>query len=191
MNKNWLWIILAVMVGFFIYNIFSSLQGPAKYVQRSYIAIYTFSRSEETTMYNRVSFSYEKTDELKKSYDYFQGISLEEKTVNYSQMLEKLSEQADRKVELISYQSTATLVDGDMEIEEFSVVKGMVKNDGDVWITGFGTNQLQLQANSSLSFIFPEDAQILSSSPEPDEKTGNVFFWETPGQLTFPIVSYQ
>jgi len=67
----------------------------------------------------------------------------------------------------------------------------MAYKSEDFWITGFGVNRLQLQENSSLSFIFPADAEILSVVPEPDEREGNVLFWETPGQLVFPVVSYR
>jgi hypothetical protein len=190
-NKNWLWIILVVMVGFFIFNIVSSIQNQPKYIQRAYKAVYTFERSEETRLYNWVVFTYEKYDDLKKSYDYFQGVSMEDKRNNYAQMLDKLSEQSESKINLLTYNSTAVLADGEMEVEEYSAVTGMVKNEGDAWVTGFGTNRLQLQENSSLSFIFPADAEILSVNPEPDNREGNVLFWEKPGQLTFPIVSYR
>ncbi len=191
MNKNWLWLIVLVLVGFFIYNIVSSVQSRPQYIQRAYKAVYTFDRAEETGMYNWVVFSYGKKDDLKKSYEYFQGVSIEEKKTNYAQMLEKLSEQTERKVTLLTYESTAILLTDEMEVEEYSTVKGMVQKSGDAWVTGFGANRLQLQENSSLSFVFPADAEILSVNPEPDEREGNVLFWETPGQLTFPVVSYR
>lgn len=191
MNKNWLWLIVIVLVGFFIYNIVSSIQSRPQYIQRSYKAVYTFDRSVETGMYNWVVFSYSKQDDLKKSYEYFQGVSMEEKKNNYAQMLVKLSEQADRKVILLTYESTAVLLADEMEVEEYSTVEGMAHQEESFWVTGFGANRLQLQENSSLSFVFPADAEILSVNPEPDEREGNVLFWETPGQLTFPVVSYR
>jgi hypothetical protein len=191
MNKNWLWLVVIELVGFFIYNIVSSIQSRPQYKQHAYKAVYTFDRSEVTSMYNWVVFSYDKRDDLQKSYDYFQSVSLEEKTNNYAQMLAKLSEQSERKVTLLTYESTARLLAKEMEVEEYSTVRGMAYKSEDFWITGFGVNRLQLQENSSLSFIFPADAEILSVVPEPDEREGNVLFWETPGQLVFPVVSYR
>jgi len=66
MNKNWLWLVVIALVGFFIYNIVSSIQSRPQYKQHAYKAVYTFDRSEVTSMYNWVVFSYDKRDDLQK-----------------------------------------------------------------------------------------------------------------------------
>jgi hypothetical protein len=40
-------------------------------------------------------------------------------------------------------------------------------------------------------FVLPEDAEILSATPEPTKKEGNVLTWERTGLVIFPIVEYK
>jgi len=192
-NKKLMWLILAVIVVFAIFNIFSFFNNRANYSQVAFKAVYTFGRNNETKMENDVSFSYEDQNDLQESLSYFQDVSLEEKTKNYEEVLKKLEEQSDKPLELIDYNSKAYMDEGLLKIEETAVVSGLVEQKGDRWVTGFGENRLELKedSNSSLIFVLPGDAEILSITPEPTSRDGNVLRWERVGQIPFPVVEYK
>lgn len=192
-NKKLMWILLAVIIAFAGFNIFTFFNNRQNYEQVEFSATYTFERGMETTIENTVLFSYEKESDMEESLEYFNGVSQEEKMANYKEVLTKLEEQSDRPVEVLDYDAVAYMENGMLRIEEDNVVTGMVKETESGWLTDFGENRLELKenSNSKLVFIFPDDATILSSEPEPSQKVGNVLTWENMGEIKFPNVEYQ
>lgn len=192
-NKKLMWILLVVIIVFAGFNIFTFFNNQQNYKQIEFTATYTFEKGIETKIENTVLFSYEKESDMEESLEYFNGVAKEEKMTNYEEVLSKLEEQSDRPIELLEYDAVAYKENGMMRIEEVNVVTGMVKETENGWITDFGTNRLELKedSNSELIFIFPEDATILSSDPEPTKKVGNVLTWKNVGEIQFPNVEYQ
>lgn len=188
-----MWILLVVIIVFAGFNIFTFFNNQQNYKQIEFTATYTFEKGIETKIENTVLFSYEKESDMEESLEYFNGVAKEEKMTNYEEVLSKLEEQSDRPIELLEYDAVAYKENGMMRIEEVNVVTGMVKETENGWITDFGTNRLELKedSNSELIFIFPEDATILSSDPEPTKKVGNVLTWKNVGEIQFPNVEYQ
>lgn len=192
-NKKLMWILLAVIIAFAGFNIFTFFNNRQNYEQVEFSATYTFERGMKTTISNTVLFSYEKESDMEESLEYFNGVTQEEKMANYKEVLTKLEEQSDRPVEVLEYDAVAYMENGMLRIEEENVVTGMVKETESGWLTDFGENRLELKenTNSKLIFIFPDDATILSSDPEPSQKVGNVLTWENMGEIKFPNVEYQ
>src|SRR6056297_2520638 len=192
-NKKLMWILLAVIIVFAGFNIFTFFNNKQNYEQVEFSATYTFEKGLKTEIENTVLFSYEKESDLKESLEYFNGVSNEEKMANYKEVLTKLEEQSDRPIELLEYDAVAYLENGMLRIEETNVVTGMVREKDSSYVTGFGENRLELQedSNSKLVFIFPEDVSIISAIPEPTEKVGNVLTWRNVGEIKFPNVEYQ
>src|SRR6056297_1262902 len=192
-NKKLMWILLAVIIAFAGFNIFTFFNNRQNYEQVEFSATYTFERGMKTTISNTVLFSYEKESDMEESLEYFNGVTQEEKMANYKEVLTKLEEQSDRSVGVLEYDAVAYMENGMLRIEEENVVTGMVKETESGWLTDFGENRLELKenSNSKLVFIFPDDATILSSEPEPSQKVGNVLTWENMGEIKFPNVEYQ
>ena len=192
-NKKLMWILLAVIIVFAGFNIFTFFNNRQNYEQVEFSATYTFEKGLETKIENVVLFSYEKETDMKESLEYFNGVTKEEKMKNYEEVLTKLEEQSERPVELLEYDAVAYVDNGMLKIEEVNIVTGMVKEIEGGWITDFGENRLELKENnnSKLVFVFPEDATIISYEPEPTEKVGNVLTWKNLGEIRFPNVEYQ
>lgn len=192
-NKKLMWILLAVIIVFAGFNIFTFFNNRQNYEQIEFKATYSFERGLETKIENTVLFSYEKESDMEESLEYFNGVSNEEKMANYKEVLTKLEEQSDRPIELLEYEAVAYKENGMMRIEEENIVTGMVKETENGWITDFGKNRLELKenSNSKLVFIFPEDATIITSDPEPTQKVGSVLTWTNVGEIQFPNVEYQ
>lgn len=189
--KRMLWIMLAVVIGFTLFNFFSIWQGRQNYEQVSYRAVYSFDWDGYTSMDNLAVFSYENLQELEETRTQFNEISSEEKLKNYIEVLQRLSEGMVEPVQAITYSSTAYRKDQYLEIVEEAKVRGLTTRTGQSWITGFGGNELVLQEDSQLVFIFPDDARILSVEPQPTSVEGMVLTWSEPGKLTFPVVRYE
>ncbi len=192
-NKKLMWILLAVIIVFAGFNIFTFFNNRQNYEQVEFSATYTFEKGMKTKIENTVLFSYEKQSDMEESLEYFNGVTNEEKMANYKEVLSKLEEQSDRPVEVLEYDAVAYLENGMLRIEEVNVVTGMVKETEKGWVTDFGENRLELKenSNSKLIFILPEDAIIINAEPEPTQKVGNVFTWKNVGEIHFPNVEYQ
>jgi len=192
-NKKLMWILLAVIIVFAGFNIFTFFNNRQNYEQVEFSATYTFEKGMETKIENTVLFSYEKQSDMEESLEYFNGVTNEEKMANYKEVLTKLEEQSDRPVEVLEYDAVAYIENGMLRIEEVNVVTGMVKETNNGWITDFGENRLELKenSNSKLVFILPEDATIINAEPEPTQKVGNVLTWKNVGEIQFPNVEYQ
>lgn len=192
-NKKLMWILLAVIIVFAGFNIFTFFNNQQNYEQVEFSATYSFERGNETKIENEVLFAYEKESDLEESMEYFNGVSIDEKMANYKEVLSKLEEQSDRPIEVLEYDAVAYKENGLLRIEEVNVVTGMVKETENGWITDFGENRLELKenSNSKLVFILPEDAKVISAEPEPTEKVGNVLTWMNVGEIKFPNVEYQ
>jgi len=192
-NKKLMWILLAVIIVFAGFNIFTFFNNQQNYEQVEFSATYSFERGNETKIENEVLFAYEKESDLEESMEYFNGVSIDEKMANYKEVLSKLEEQSDRPIEVLEYDAVAYKENGLLRIEEVNVVTGMVKETENGWITDFGENRLELKenSNSKLVFILPEDAKVISAEPEPTEKVGNVLTWKNVGEIKFPNVEYQ
>jgi hypothetical protein len=192
-NKKLMWILLAVIIVFAGFNIFTFFNNQQNYEQVEFSATYSFERGNETKIENEVLFAYEKESDLEESMEYFNSVSIDEKMANYKEVLSKLEEQSDRPIEVLEYDAVAYKENGLLRIEEVNVVTGMVKETENGWITDFGENRLELKenSNSKLVFILPEDAKVISAEPEPTEKVGNVLTWKNVGEIKFPNVEYQ
>lgn len=192
-NKKLMWILLAVIIVFAGFNIFTFFNNQQNYEQVEFSATYSFERGNETKIENEVLFAYEKESDLEESMEYFNSVSIDEKMANYKEVLSKLEEQSDRPIEVLEYDAVAYKENGLLRIEEVNVVTGMVKETENGWITDFGENRLELKenSNSKLVFILPEDAKVISAEPEPTEKVGNVLTWMNVGEIKFPNVEYQ
>ena len=192
-NKKLMWILLAVIIVFAGFNIFTFFNNRQNYEQVEFSATYTFEKGLKTEIENTVLFSYEKESDMQESLEYFNGVTKEEKMTNYKEVLTKLEEQSERPIELLEYDAFAYMDNGMLRIEEVNVVTGMVRETEDGWETDFGENRLELKedSNSKLVFIFPEDANIISANPEPTEKVGNVLTWKNVGEIKFPNVEYK
>jgi hypothetical protein len=192
-NKKLMWILLAVIIVFAGFNIFTFFNNQQNYEQVEFSATYSFERGNETKIENEVLFAYEKESDLEESMEYFNSVSIDEKMANYKEVLSKLEEQSDRPIEVLEYDAVAYKENGLLRIEELNVVTGMVKETENGWITDFGENRLELKenSNSKLVFILPEDAKVISAKPEPTEKVGNVLTWMNVGEIKFPNVEYQ
>ncbi|HPE68925.1 MAG TPA: DUF4897 domain-containing protein [Thermotogota bacterium] len=190
-RKNWIWILLIFVVGFSAFNLISAFRNKPQYQQLEFSAVYTFGLERPVEMDNKVRFAYEKTDQLQEAYEYFNTRTTEEKWKSYEDILTQLSEKLPEPVKLLEYASTATMQGVELSIHERAVVEGLTAQQGAVWVSGFGENKLQLQENSRLVFVFPEEVAILDVQPQPDRAEGNVLTWDTPGSLDFPVVRYQ
>lgn len=191
-NKKLMWILLAVIIVFAGFNIFTFFNNRQNYEQVEFSATYIFERGPQTKIENEVLFSYEKESDLEESLEYFNGVSKEEKMANYKEVLTKLEEQSDRPIEVLEYEAFAYKENGMLRIEEVNLVTGMVKETEKGWVTDFGENRLELkeETNSKLVFILPDDAEVISAEPEPTEKVGNVLTWKNVGEIKFPNVEY-
>jgi hypothetical protein len=161
--------------------------------QVKFTSVYVFERGLETTIENTVVFEFENPEELQKTLDEFNGIPMEDRLKSYNEVLEKLAEKAEQPVEALSFMSEAFVVYGLLNIKEENKVKGMVSEKDGIYRTSFGENQMNLKEtqNSKLIFVLPEDAEILSATPESTKREGNVLTWERTGLVTFPVVEYK
>src|SRR6056297_467433 len=133
-NKKLMWILLAVIIVFAGFNIFTFFNNRQNYEQVEFSATYTFEKGLETKIENVVLFSYEKESDMKESLEYFNGVTKEEKMKNYEEVLTKLEEQSERPVELLEYDAVAYVDNGMLKIEEVNIVTGMVKEIEGGWI---------------------------------------------------------
>ncbi len=189
--KRMLWIMLAVVVAFTLFNLFSTFQQGPQLDQVSYRAVYVFDWEGYTTMENLAVFTHENQQELENTGAQFNAISMEDKMKDYAQGMKQLSEKMTHPVEVIAYEATAYRKGAFLEIVETGKVQGLTTSRGELWKTGFGDNQLVLQENVQLVFILPDDARIIEVVPEPSKIEGVVLTWSDPGPLPFPVVTYE
>ena len=192
-NKKLMWIMLAVIIVFAGFNIFQFFGNQSNFEQVEFTAVYTFDRSLETNIENTVIFSFDNPEDLQKTLDEFNAVPMEERLKSYNEVLDKLEENSNTTVEALEFNSEAYVVDGLLYIREENLITGMVSENSGIWRTSFGEAQLELKEtqNSKLVFILPEDAEILSVTPEVTKREGNVLTWEKAGLITFPNVEYK
>lgn len=191
-SKKLMWVMLAVLIGFAIFNVVSSFMGNQKnYNVVSYTDTYTFSRDVQTKIETKAKLAFDKTEDMEKAIEQFNQQSQQEQANAHAELLTKYSEGMAEPVKLVDYTSGLETLDGFLNIQNTVIVTGLSTNTGNEWVTGFGKNQLQLKDNSRLVFVFPEDAKIMNADPMPDETNGNVLTWFNRDQMNFPVVSYQ
>jgi len=191
-SKKLMWIMLAVLIAFAIFNVVSSFMGNQKnYRVISYSDTYKFTRDGQTVIETRARLAFDKTEDMDKAIEQFNSQSQQEQANAHAELLTKYSDGMAVPVKLIDYVSDLSIEEGFLNITNTVVVTGLATNTGTEWVTGFGKNQLQLKDNSELIFILPEDAKIFSVDPEPNEENGNVLVWFERDKMNFPIVKFQ
>lgn len=190
--NKFLIVLIVIMAAITVFQIFWSFSRKPNFTQVYYRATYTFSETGETTMDHVARFAFKKYEDFRKTLDSFQNYSLDEKKKAYIDVMQRLSKDTGQEIQVISYNSTATEYEGLLQIHELGVVKGFVKQlqDGTKEIS-LGDNEINLSGDSKITFILPENSQILEVSPEPSDRKGNILVWNLQGKMKFPKVLYK
>jgi hypothetical protein len=97
-----------------------------------------------------------------------------------------------RTIVVENFESGAVVTGDDtIRVEEKSVVSGFALVSGDEISTSLGDTKLDLEGDSSLTIIIPDEAEVISVNPEPTSRPNDyTFIWTNVGQITFPEVKY-
>ena len=189
-NRLLLIIIVVMIVIMGVQTLMIFLRKP-NFTQVYYRACYTFKENGETVMDHTVKLAFKKYEDLKNALNNFRQSSREDKMKVYKDVIGKLSKDIGRDLEVVSFASTASEVDGLLQIHEVGVIKGIVKKEDDYNEISLGDNEIMLSGDSKLIFTLPEGAKVISVTPTPTQMRENVLVWVGPGKLKFPTVKYK
>lgn len=190
--NKFLIIMIVIMAGITIFQIFWSFSKRQNFTQVYYRATYTFSKSGETTMDHVARFAFKKYDDFRKTLNNFKNFSRDEKEKAYADVMNRLSKDIGQEIKVVSYNSTATEYEGLLQVHEIGVVEGFIRQSVDgTKEVNLGENEINLTGDSRIIFVLPEDAQIIEVEPTPSERRGNVLVWNPQGRMKFPRVKYK
>lgn len=192
---NWnkvLLITIVIMAVFMVINIFFMFRNRTSYDQVYYRATYSYDYSGTVHMNTTARLAFKKYEDVLKAKDSINSEDLQKKKEYYQQAIDRLSDGLDRTMKVISFNSSATVVDGLLQIVEKSVIVSFatLTNDG-VVDTNLGSNKLQLVGDSKLIIEIPKDAVVLDVAPTPTEELEGGFLWQNVGTMPFPTVRFR
>ena len=177
-NRLLLIIIIVMIVIMGVQTLMIFLRKP-NFTQVYYRACYTSRENGEIVM------------DLRNALNNFRQSSKEDKMKVYKDVIGKLSKDIGRELQVVSFVSTASEVDGLLQIHEIGVVKGIIKRENGYNEISLGDNEIMLSGDSKLIFTLPEGAKVISVVPTPTQMKENVLVWVGPGKLKFPTVKYK
>ncbi|MDI3517577.1 MAG: hypothetical protein PWP37_702 [Thermotogota bacterium] len=185
-------ITVVIMAVFMVVNIFFAFRNRTNYSQVYYRATYSYDYEGTVRTNTTARLAFEKYDELLKAKDSINNEDPQKKVEYYQQAIDRLSQDLDRTMKVVSFNSSATVVDGLLQIVESSVITGFATLTADGIVdTNLGPNKLQLTGDSKLIIEVPEDAVVLSVSPTPTEELDGGFVWQNVGTIPFPTVRFR
>jgi len=179
------------MVAFTAINMFMTYNNQLKIETISYNSVYTYDNEGKVIMESDMDILFLKPAQMKDFLAQFDR-SNQEKLTDFQKSLDSFAEKLERTIVVESFESEAVVTGNDtMRVEENSVVSGFAVVNGDEISTSLSDTKLDLEGDSSLTIIIPDDAQVISVSPEPTSRPNDyTFVWADVGQITFPEVKY-
>ena len=192
MNWNkFLIVIIVILAGFMIVNIFMTFRARTSYTQVYYRAVYSYDYDGSVRTFTTARLVFDKYEDMLKVRDGINSESLDKKMDYYQKAVARIASNLDRTMHVVSFNSSATIVGGMLEISETSEIENFAAVDENgVVDTSLGSNKIQLRGEASVIVEVPQDAQILSVYPTPTEVTDNKFVWKGVGEIVFPKVRF-
>ena len=192
MNWNkFLIVIIVILAGFMIVNIFMTFRARTSYTQVNYRAVYSYDYDGSVRTFTTARLVFDKYEDMLKVRDGINSESLDKKMDYYQKAVARIASNLDRTMRVVSFNSSATIVSGMLEISETSEIENFAAVDENgVVDTSLGSNKIQLRGEASVIVEVPQDAQILSVYPTPTEVTDNKFVWKGIGEIVFPKVRF-
>jgi len=180
------------MAVFMVVNIFFAFRNRTNYDQVYYRATYSYDYSGTVHTNTTARLVFKKYEDMLKAKNSINSEDPQKKKEYYQQAIDRLSSNLDRTMKVISFNSSATVVDGLLQIVEKSVITGFATLTSDGIVdTNLGPNKLQLVGDSKLIIEIPKDAVVLDVTPTPTEKLNGGFVWQNVGTIPFPTVRFR
>jgi len=184
-------IVIIAMVAFTAINMFMTYNNQLKIETLSYNSVYTYDNEGKVIMESDMDILFLKPAQMEDFLTQFDR-SNQEKLTDFQKSLDSFAEKLERTIVVENFGSVAVVTGDDtMRVEENSVVSGFAVVNGDEINTSLSDTKLDLEGDSSLTIIIPDDAEVISVSPEPTSRPNDyTFIWAGVGQITFPEVKY-
>ncbi len=184
-------IVIIAMVAFTAINMFMTYNNQLKIETLSYNSVYTYDNEGKVIMESDMDILFLKPAQMEDFLAQFDR-SNQEKLADFQKSLDSFAEKLERTIVVENFESVAVVTGDDtMRVEENSVVSGFAVANGDEINTSLSDTKLDLEGDSSLTIIIPDDAEVISVSPEPTSRPNDyTFIWTGVGQITFPEVKY-
>lgn len=185
-NKTLLYILIAFVAIFLIFDIFSLFTRKPKFEVTFYQTIVEADFSEVSTITTLADLYFKKDEDLvnyKESY-------LNAASSTFIDYFKKISEEIGRDLIVVTYKNNAIERAGILEIEEIAVIKNLVSKKGDQFELSMGKLQINSNRDSEFFVKLPENSEIISIDPTPTSVDKNILKWMGESLKYFPTVVY-
>lgn len=185
-NKTLLYILIAFVAIFLIFDIFSLFTRKPKFEVTFYQTIVEADFSEVSTITTLADLYFKKDEDLvnyKESY-------LNAASSTFIDYFKKISEEIGRDLIVVTYKNNAIERAGILEIEEIAVIKNLVSKKGDQFDLSMGKLQINSNKDSEFFVKLPENSEIISIDPTPTSVDKNILKWMGESLKYFPTVVY-
>lgn len=185
-NKTLLYILIAFVAIFLIFDIFSLFTRKPKFEVTFYQTIVEADFSEVSTITTLADLYFKKDEDLvnyKESY-------LNAASSTFIDYFKKISEEIGRDLIVVTYKNNAIERAGILEIEEIAVIKNLVSKKGDQFELSMGKLQINSNKDSEFFVKLPENSEIISIDPTPTSVDKNILKWMGESLKYFPTVVY-
>lgn len=185
-NKTLLYILIAFVAIFLIFDIFSLFTRKPKFEVTFYQTIVEADFSEVSTITTLADLYFKKDEDLvnyKESY-------LNAASSTFIDYFKKISEEIGRDLIVVTYKNNAIERAGILEIEEIAVIKNLVSKKGDQFELSMGKLQINSNKDSEFFVKLPENSEIISIDPTPTSIDKNNLKWMGESLKYFPTVVY-
>jgi len=185
-NKTLLYILIAFVAVFLIFDIFSLFARKPKFEVTFYQTKVEADFSDASTITSLADLYFKKDEDLlnyKESY-------LNAASSTFIDYFKKISDEIGKNLIVISYKNNATERAGILEIEEIAVIKNLVSKKDNQYELSMG--KLQINSNKDSEFVIklPENSKIISIDPTPTSIDKNILKWMGESLEYFPTVIY-
>ena len=184
-------IVIIAMVAFTAINMFMTYNNQLKIETISYNSVYTYDAEGKVHMESDMEILFLKPNQMEDFLEQFDRNN-QEKIADFQESLDSFGDKLERVIVVEEFQSDAVVTGSDtIRVEERSVVSGFASINGNVISTSLNDTKLDLEGDSSLTIIIPENSEVISVNPEPTSNPNKyTFIWTDVGQITFPEVKY-
>jgi len=186
-NKTLLYILIAFVAVFLIFDIFSLFARKPKFEVTFYQTKVEADFSDTSTITTLAGLYFKKEKDL---LDYKESY-INAASSTFIDYFKKISDEIGKNLIVVEYKNNATERAGILEIEEIAVIKNLVSINDNQYELSMGKLQINSNKDSEFIVLLPENSKIISVDPTPTSIDKNSLKWigETLGY--FPTIVYK
>ncbi|MBO8161654.1 MAG: DUF4897 domain-containing protein [Thermosipho sp. (in: Bacteria)] len=185
-NRTLIYILIAFVAIFLIFDIFTLFTRKPKFEVTFYQTKVITDFSEEATIITLADLSFKTEKDMLEYMKNYNNVA----STTFLDYFKKISDEIGKNLIVIKYDNNATERAGVLEINEQAIIKNLVTNENGQYELSMG--KLPINSNDGSEFVvtLPENAKLISVDPTPTDIDNNILKWYGNSLKYFPTIVY-